>query len=70
MDDFSAHQLDDEEDKEGVEEEIRDGQKVARPDLVRVVVQEGRPGLRGRTCTPLSHVFLNGAFGDTDTQFE
>ena len=38
MDDFPALEFNDEEGKERTEEEIGDGQKVARPDLVRVVL--------------------------------
>ena len=52
MDDFSALQLDDKEGKEGMEEEVGDRQEVARPDLVRMVVQEGGPRLRGRRTRP------------------
>ncbi len=51
--------------------EVDDGQKVARPDVVRVILQEGGPGLRGgfgraNAC----EVFLNGAFGNGETEFE
>lgn len=70
MDDFSALQLDDEEGKERAEEEVGDRQEVARPDVVCMVLQEGRPCLRGGKYTPLSPVFLDGAFGDTNPQFE
>ena len=70
IDDFSALEFDDKEGKERAKEEIRDGQEVARPDLMRVVVQEDAPGLRSRTCRLVVHVLLNGTFGDVDAQFE
>jgi hypothetical protein len=35
-----------------------------------MVVQEGGPRLRGEMRAPLSHVFLDRAFGDVNAQFE
>ena len=59
---FSALQFNDEESKERAEEEVGDGQEIAGPDLARMVMQEGRPRLRGGTHAPMSHVFLDRAF--------
>ena len=70
MDDFSALQFNDEEGKERTEEEVRDGQEVAGPDLMCMVMQEGGPRLRGGSCAFRAHVLLNGAFGDVNAQLE
>ena len=70
MDDFSALQLDDEEGKQGTKEQVSNWQEVARPDLVRMVVQEGGPRLRRGSYAPWSHVFLDGAFREVNAQFE
>jgi hypothetical protein len=35
-----------------------------------MVVQERRPRLRGGSYAPVSHLFLDGAFGDVHAQFE
>src|ERR1051326_8921382 len=53
--DFSALQFDDEEGKQRVEEEVGDLQEVASPNLMRMVVQEGAPGLGIRMCASTSH---------------
>jgi hypothetical protein len=45
MNDFSALQLNDEEGKERTEEEVGNRQKVARPDLMGMIVYEGGPRL-------------------------
>jgi len=70
MHDFSALEFDDKEGKEGTEQQVSDWQEVARPDLMCMVVQERGPRLRGGSDSPLSHVFLDGAFGDVNAQFE
>jgi hypothetical protein len=70
MDDISAPQLDDKEGKERTEEEICDEHEVARPDLMRVVVQEGAPALRSRTCRLVAHVLLHGTFRNVHPQSE
>lgn len=70
MEHFSALQFNHEEGKERVEEAVRDWQEVARPDVMRVVMQEARPSLRGGPPTSLAHILLNGALGAVYVQFE
>jgi hypothetical protein len=67
---LARFQLDDKESKERAEEEIRDRQEVAGSDVVSMVMQKGGPGLRRRSYTPCSHVFLDRALGDLNAQFE
>ena len=63
--------LNDNEYKERPEEEVVDLDKVARPDMWSMVLQECRPGLTGwrRNVTPV-HILLNGSFADADAQLE
>ena len=64
-------QFDDEKGEERVEEEIGHWEKVTRPDLLGMSLQERPPRLSSWSCGAHgSHVLLNGAFADTDTQFE
>jgi hypothetical protein len=60
-------QLDDEEGIDLAKEQIDDGQEIARPNVLGVVFQEGRPILTGSLPRPnLAHAFLNGGCGDLD----
>ena len=71
VDDFARFQLDDEERKERAEEEVSDLQKIACPDLCRVIVQEGPPVLSPwsrRAHVP--QVFLDRAFAHANIQFQ
>ena len=65
VDHFARVQFDDEEGEQRTEEKICDWEKVARPDLLGMSVQEGLPGLSSWSCGAHgSHVLLNGALAD------
>src|ERR1035437_5493874 len=56
---------------ERAEEEVGNRQEVAGPDAVRVVMQEGGPGLARVSRRPSApQVLLDGRFGDVDVQLE
>jgi hypothetical protein len=65
MDHLPGVQFDNEEGEVQVEAEVGDWEKVARPDLLGMRVQEGLPGLSSWSCRAHgSHVLLNGALAD------
>ncbi len=70
--DHSARlQFENEEGKQRAKEEIRDGKKVAGPDLFGMIVQEGGPVLSSSSrCASRPHVLLNGAFADVNAKLE
>ena len=47
MDDAARGMLRDENEIDRVKEEVDDRQEVARPNILHVILQEGRPVLRG-----------------------
>ncbi len=54
-----------------MEEQVRDRQEVAGPDIGGVIAQERRPRLAGSTRrTRRAHVLLDGPLGDADIQLE
>ena len=70
MNNPTRSQLDDEKAKERTEPDIDDGQKIPRPDVFGVILQEDGPGLRGRFgWANLGDVGLNGVLGDGETEF-
>ncbi len=71
MDDAPRGQVDDEKEINRTKPEVNDRQKVAGPDVFRVILQEGRPGRREWLGgTNRADVFLNRALGDGETEFE
>ena len=61
-------QVNDEEGKERTEKEVGDREKVTGPDLLRMSMQEGCPGLpTWASRAHLSHILLDRAFTDVDT---
>ena len=71
MDDPSCLELDNEEGEERSKEEISHLQKVAGPDICRVIAQKGRPllssGLQGAN---VPHILLNGPLAHVNVQFQ
>jgi hypothetical protein len=60
-----------EEGEQRTEEEIRDREEVAGPDLLSMRVQEGIPPLSSWPCgTHGSHILLNRTFADAKTQLK
>jgi hypothetical protein len=71
VDDLARFQFDDKEGKKRTEEEVRDLQKIASPNLCRMIAQKRLPVLSSRFCAAnLAHVFLNGPFTHPDIQLE
>jgi len=71
VDHFARVQEGDEEGEQRVEEEIRDREEVASPDLLRMGVNERPPRLSLWPCgTDLPHVLLNGTFRKMKAQLE
>ncbi len=69
--DLARPQLDDEEREERPEPDVIGLKEVARPDLVHVIAQEGRPTLaRRRARSRRPHVLLHRAFGDPDSELQ
>jgi hypothetical protein len=63
--------LDDEKEIERTKPKVADGQEVARPGVLGVILEEGRPGLRERLgWTNAGDVFLDDPFRDRETKFE
>ncbi len=64
-------QLEEEEDEGPPKEESHHRQKIARPDVSRMMLEKGRPGLAGSARRArLAHVLLDGAFGYVETELE
>ena len=64
-------QFDDKEGKKRTEEEVSDLQKIAGPNLCRMIAQKRLPVLSSRCCAAnLAHVFLNGPFTHPNIQLE
>jgi len=71
MDHLPRLQFDDEEGEERTEKQVGDLQEIAGPDLPGMIVKESRPLLpMWSSHVYLSHVFLNGAFADSNIQLE
>jgi len=67
MDDSPRVQEGVEEGKQGAKEEVGDLQEITGPYILRMVVQEGSPGLSSLSrSVNLPHVLLNGTFADAD----
>jgi len=63
--------LNDEKEKKRPKPDIDDRQKVARPNIFGVILQQDCPGLRsGLVRTNAGDIFLNGVFGDSQPQLE
>ena len=68
---FARVQFDDEERKKRTEEQISDWQEITGPDLLSMGVEEGFPVLSSWPGSArLSHVFLDRACADAQTQLE
>jgi len=71
MDHFARVQEGGEEGKQRTEEEIRDRQEIARPDVLGMRVEERPPRLSSWPGgTHGSHVLLNGAFAHVNAQLQ
>jgi hypothetical protein len=71
MDNLSRSQLDDEERKKWAEEEVRNLEEIASPDLCRMVAQERFPGLSTQPfAADGSHIFLDGSFTHPNIELE
>jgi hypothetical protein len=71
VDDAARAELDDEEREQRAEQQVGDRQEVASPDVLRVVAQEGGPGLAGVMWRPRSsQILLDGRLGDADAQLQ
>jgi len=71
MNDAARRELHNEKEIDRVEKEVDDRQEIARTNISRVILQEGRPGLRG--ClggTNAEDVFLSRTLGDGESEFE
>lgn len=67
MNNSARGQLDNE--MERTKPKVGDGQEVARPDVLGVILQEDRPGMRGGLGgADAGHIFLNGLLGDHKTE--
>ena len=71
MDHFARVQFDDEEGKQRTEEKVSHREKVARPDLLGMSMNERPPRLSLWSCSMnLPHVLLNSAFRNVNAQLE
>ena len=69
MNDLARFQFDTKEDKKRTEEEIRDLEEIAGPNLCRMIVQERSPVLFSRPCSVNApHILLNSSFTHSNIQ--
>ena len=71
VDHSPGSQFDNNEDVYHAEQQIMGLQKVARPDVMGVIMKEGCPILlRFSRWSRLTYIFLHGPLADPNTQFE
>lgn len=72
MDDTTGNQLDDEEDRQSSEPQVVGLEKIASPDLMRMILQKASPCLGGLSKwvsgANLSNVTSDGVFGQREAE--